>query len=431
DNHNKNNTTYSNQHITVLNNDSRTDSFSIEDTSRSERTISKQCLQLRKIFGNKQRDDHLNSRFGNDRSNGKKITFTNESAMKEFEISIGLPKRNIYRQTNSTSSCKMKTTQEYSVRKRQCMPLESLRVQFEKLEELEDQIPHSNNDGTYHLRYPFVNKHIENNDSHCHDEECFADKNVYQRTINDVSSELEFFKHRIHLERDSVLRAKESLKMQKDAFLVKKKNILIKHTTENEQTLEEILKEQEELNEMEISLHRTRTLLIEKVIRLRNLEISFNHVMEKNDPLRKEIPINERIMDTISDKSSYSSSSLTNAIGLDQHLTTKPMVSMKTYSQSEYPMYLEHLHTEILDIWSLLNSFEEVRNTHQSVEMATPLRHQSSSNLMEVLGYNLTVNMQHQQHQPTLNLLEKTRDLKKWLRKAKKEHEMIKMKSSV
>ncbi|XP_050092683.1 uncharacterized protein LOC126575814 isoform X4 [Anopheles aquasalis] len=320
---------------------------------------------------------------------------------------------------------------ECASRRSKCTPLECLRIQFEKLEELEDQIPESSYDAPYHLRYPFVNKHVENNDSHCHDEECFTEKNVDQHTNNDMSSELEFFKHRIHLERDSVMRAKESLKMQKECFLVKKKNMLIKHAIENEQNVDDILKEQEKLIEMEISLHRTRTLLSEKVIRLRHLERSFNYLTEKKDPFRKEISVNEKSIDTISDHSSYSSSSITDATGLTKHLTTKPMMSMKTFSQSEYSMYLEHLHTEILDIWRLLNSFEEVRNTHQSTETTAPFMHKQSSTLMEALGCNLIVNMQHQQYQPTLSLLEKTRDLKRWLRQAKKEHEMIKMKSSV
>ncbi|XP_049540077.1 uncharacterized protein MAL13P1.304 isoform X2 [Anopheles darlingi] len=270
-NNNNNNNDNKSNHIrysnnSINNNYSRTDSFSIEDTSRSERTISKQCLQLRKIFENEPRDDNLKSEYDNDTPNGKKITFTNESVMKGLEISNNLPKRNFSNKTNCNSTSKMNSTQEYSTQKKSCTPLESLRVQFEKLEELEDQIPDNNYDGTYHLRYPFVNKHVENNDSLCHGEECFTDKNVEcQRANNDISSELEFFKHRIHLERDSVQRAKESLKMQKDFFLVKKKNMLLKHTIENEQTVDEILKEQQELIEMEISLHRTRTLLSEKL----------------------------------------------------------------------------------------------------------------------------------------------------------------------
>ena len=39
-----------------------------------------------------------------------------------------------------------------------------------------------------------------------------------------VSSELEFFRHRIHLERDSVRRAREALRQQKSAFQTRQKD---------------------------------------------------------------------------------------------------------------------------------------------------------------------------------------------------------------
>ncbi len=63
---------------------------------------------------------------------------------------------------------------------RPCTPVENLRRQLQKLEDLEDQFPDNTLDTTYHLRYPFTDVSKDHAGS---------------------SSELEFFKHRIHLER--------------------------------------------------------------------------------------------------------------------------------------------------------------------------------------------------------------------------------------
>ncbi|XP_076171601.1 centrosomal protein 164 isoform X2 [Ptiloglossa arizonensis] len=72
-------------------------------------------------------------------------------------------------------------------------PVENIRKQLEKLEDLGDQLP--SNETAYTLRYPFQDKAPAN-----------------------ASSELEFFRHRIHVERDSVRRAQMALKHQENAF---------------------------------------------------------------------------------------------------------------------------------------------------------------------------------------------------------------------
>lgn len=101
---------------------------------------------------------------------------------------------------------------------RSCSPVENLRKQLQKLEDLEDQIPQNPQPDTYHLRYPF-------------DE---------QTTFESGSSELEFFRHRIHLERDSIKRAKESLRNQKCLFQQRQKELKLKHGSMARHTLQQL-----------------------------------------------------------------------------------------------------------------------------------------------------------------------------------------------
>ncbi|CAG2062922.1 unnamed protein product, partial [Timema podura] len=79
-------------------------------------------------------------------------------------------------------------------------PVENLRRQLQKLEDLEDQFPASTHTDTY-LRYPFTD------------------------TGHLGSSELEFFRHRIHLERDSVRRAKDFLRTQRSSFVSRQREL--------------------------------------------------------------------------------------------------------------------------------------------------------------------------------------------------------------
>lgn len=98
---------------------------------------------------------------------------------------------------------------------RSCSPVENLRRQLQKLEDLEDQFPQQSD--TYHLRYPF------------------SDGQKFEG-----SSELEFFRHRIHLERDSIKRAKESLRSQKMLFQQRQKELKLKHGTMARHTLQQL-----------------------------------------------------------------------------------------------------------------------------------------------------------------------------------------------
>lgn len=85
------------------------------------------------------------------------------------------------------------------------------------MEDLEDQFPENAQSDTYHLRYPF------------------SDGQKFEG-----SSELEFFRHRIHLERDSIKRAKESLRNQKSLFQQRQKELKLKHGTMARHTLQQL-----------------------------------------------------------------------------------------------------------------------------------------------------------------------------------------------
>lgn len=102
---------------------------------------------------------------------------------------------------------------------RPCTPVENLRNQLQQLEDLEDQFPETTLDSPYRLRYPFSD--IGNQGG--------------------GSSELEFFKHRIHLEKDSVRRAKESLRAQRTNFRAKQRDIKQRHNTTARHTMDQLI----------------------------------------------------------------------------------------------------------------------------------------------------------------------------------------------
>lgn len=137
-------------------------------------------------------------------------------------------------------------------------PLEALRHQLQTLDELEEQFPASSVTDAY-LRYPF-------SDTGCKELE---------------SAELEFFRHRIHLERDMIHQAKNSLHVQQNEYRSRMHNFQQRQgtsvTTPNE-TLHQMTKEEQELSDMEAKLRRTRTVLSEKMIHLRHLENSLNRL---------------------------------------------------------------------------------------------------------------------------------------------------------
>lgn len=192
------------------------------------------------------------------------------------------------------------------------------------------------------------------------------------------SSELEFFRHRIHLERDSIKRAKESLRTQKCLFQQRQNDLKLKHGSMARHTLQQLcqvacdvrltpqsekfdngeFQEEKDLTDMEVSLHRTRSLLGEKVIRLRHLEQSLQRATAaSNEPKTDEA--------TLSDLSSHSASS---GISSTEFATAadgmKAAVLRGEHLQesSEIIQSLENLNLEIREIWEVLNQQQKSGN---------------------------------------------------------------------
>ncbi|XP_055591874.1 centrosomal protein of 164 kDa isoform X2 [Uranotaenia lowii] len=377
-----------------------------DETSQSETTYSKNYFQIRNIFANV-RDDNFSSDSEFDKNQEKNTPMSRQ-------------KRKLFTKTKSASTSKLNSSKHD--RERPCTPVENLRIQLKKLEELEDQIPDCNIDAPYHLRYPFSD--MENNGG---------------------STELDFFKHRILLERDSVMRAKESLRAQKNLFKSKQRDISVKHTVKNKHTMDQIFNEEKELTEMEVSLHRTRALLGEKVIRLRHLERSLQKLSEKErPPLPEAIEINMKPKETLSDLSSYSSSGFSSTdVPTDHGHIRHPF--MASESNDTYK-YLEHLHGEIQEIWNILNpghqsssgGYEELdylnNPSHHFCDIVMSPKPPTA--IVSGLGTGSSHHHVPPQKQPsqlhqqyTVNLLEKARELKNWLQQAKSEHEILKKQS--
>lgn len=248
-----------------------------------------------------------------------------------------------FTRTKSASTSRLNSGEQRNgdVQPRPCTPVESLRRQLQKLEDLEDQFPENSLETTYHLRYPFT---AESGKRHA-----------------GSSSELEFFKHRIHLERDSVRRAKESLRSQRTDFRTRQRDIKHRHKSAKRHTIDQMIQEEKELTEMEVNLHRTRALLGEKVIRLRHLEQSLQRLYESDKTLLLldgQPPFDEKFSNrddaTISDLSSHSSSGFSSTdFASDTHHQSKRNDICQ--ESGEIIQSLENLNAEIREIWNILS----------------------------------------------------------------------------
>lgn len=246
-------------------------------------------------------------------------------------------RKKIFTRSASTSRINFDNSRISDEQIRSDTPVENLRWQLQKLEDLEDQFPENSFDTTYHLRYPFK---VDNSNEQ----------------PGGYSSELEFFKHRIHLERDSVRRAKDSLRSQRTDFRTRQKEVKIHQKNAANHTIDQMTHEEKELTEMEVNLHRTRALLGEKVIRLRHLEQALQRMLAKNmRHLISEEKDNIREDAIISDLSSHSSSgfSSTDFVNDTQHGNVK---RREMYHKStEVMQSLVNLNDEIRDIWEILS----------------------------------------------------------------------------
>lgn len=305
-------------------------------------------------------------------------------------------------------------------------PVENIRKQLKKLEDLGDQLP--SNETAYTVRYPFQDKAPAN-----------------------ASSELEFFRHRIHVERDSVRRAHEALRQQKSAFQGRQRAWKQRSARA---TLEQLVQEERELSDMEVSLHRTKSLLGEKVIHLRHLERSLERVTNDKRNENDASPMKNDEM-TLSDMSSASSGFSSTDLGTDTFID-KP----DHYQEStEIIASLENLNSEIREIWDVLNKRQD-SNVHPTPTlMYSYLRwlrfHHLTAQPTSMQGAFGTPNIQSNilsqltaaQHPATAtqniiaqygpnsgfstsvgtvernapNLMERTRNLRDWLRQARVE----------
>ncbi|XP_047520824.1 centrosomal protein of 164 kDa isoform X1 [Pieris napi] len=132
-------------------------------------------------------------------------------------------------------------------------PLESLRQQLRKLDDLEDQFPDLACQPAYSLRYPFPE---------------------LGPVATADTPELEFVRHRALVEREGMRRARAALRRRK-AALKESRASLSPHRAASEER---------EATELEVALHRARALLGEKEIRLQHIERALRRLADAHPP---------------------------------------------------------------------------------------------------------------------------------------------------
>ncbi|XP_063709582.1 centrosomal protein of 164 kDa [Culicoides brevitarsis] len=397
------------------------------------------------ISNNYNRRQHLNIPFSNENGNSDSEAFVRSAPKTSHQAgsnnnnnnfqSVGRQKRKVFTRSKSASTSRLHTSLSQEQQDRPCTPVENLRVQLQKLEDLEDQFPENTLDTPYKLRYPFSD--IGNQAG--------------------GSGELEFIKHRIHLEKDSVRRAKESLRTQRTTFRAKQREIKQRHAASVvRHTMDQLYMEEKELTEMEVSLHRTRALLGEKVIRLRHLEHSLQRVYEKEKPLdlqSDDNKLNRKEDATLSDVSSHSSSGFSST---DMNTDTLQGQRKDLLQESSEIMHsLENLNAEIREIWDILSKQQiqglpappaptyeqEIKWTMfgpaGSPTTTVPSLQDRLETYRHITGRNtnpfLTSPSSVANSVPlaplaahyTSSLVERTRDLRNWLKQAKTENEVL------
>lgn len=117
--------------------------------------------------------------------------------------------------------------------------------------------------------------------------------------------------------------------------------------------------EEKELTDMEVNLHRTRSLLGEKVIRLRHLEQSLQRANVQNDQKHEDA--------TLSDISSHSASSgiSSTEFATGENFGKGILNSEKFQESSEIIQSLENLNSEIREIWDVLRTQQQQTNIAQ------------------------------------------------------------------
>ncbi|EDW44136.1 GM23212 [Drosophila sechellia] len=279
--------------------------------------------------------------------------------------------------------------------------------------------------------------------------------------------------------RDSVRRAKESLRTQRTNFRLRQREIGQQRkitALSPKHSIDQLIQEEKELTEMEVNLHRTRSLLGEKIIRLRHLEQSLLRIYEKEKSILDLGTMDDAA--TLSDLSSHSSSGFSStdlASAADFH-------KKKDYYQQESNECIENLEIlnaeirEILDIFGQKQYQQQHDQTASGIPILSPrdlgwsqvLKHQhtgtqnfslsddiegggavhiphsiptladrletyrqlaagrmQSSMGAAILTANTIVSQSPRAVNYTTCLVERTRDLRNWLRQAKNEHDFL------
>ncbi|KAF5286762.1 hypothetical protein FQA39_LY04185 [Lamprigera yunnana] len=373
--------------------------------SRTAHDLSKHKSKIRQIIIQDQDTSASDHSYKNESQFNCKDSREYDSS--DIDINPGRNRKKLFSRIKSSSASRINNNIKVRESQRSCSPVENLRKQLQKLEDLEDQFPQNAQGDTYHLRYPF------------------SDGQKFEG-----SSELEFFRHRIHLERDSIRRAKESLRKQKTNFKMKQDELKLKYGPTARHTLQQLYQEEKELTDMEVSLHRTRSLLGEKVIRLRHLEQSLQRATVPNDQRQEDA--------TLSDLSSHSASS---GISSTEFATAdSPALRATQFKESsEIIQSLENLNSEIREIWDVLNKQQQASSI-ATVLPPLPLLYPDlgwpllagappvppsiptlADRLQNYRQHIALANAQstmvtHDTQGATTTLVEKTRNLRQWLR---------------
>lgn len=146
--------------------------------SQSDTTVSNNFNRVRYLPIQPTMSDNGNSESEAISRNKENNNVAREAHEREREAP-GRQRKKVFTRAKSASTSRLNSMNR-TENPRPCTPVENLRRQLQKLEDLEDQFPDNTLDTTYHLRYPFTDVSKDHAGS---------------------SSELEFFKHRIHLER--------------------------------------------------------------------------------------------------------------------------------------------------------------------------------------------------------------------------------------
>lgn len=212
------------------------------------------------------------------------------------------------------------------------------------------------------------------------------------------------------------------------------------------------MQEERELSDMEVSLHRTRSLLGEKVIHLRHLERSLERVANAKRNKNEQTAKSDEL--TLSDISSASSGFSSTDLETDTFIGKSEHYQEST----EIIASLENLNSEIREIWGVLNKRQDNSVPPPPTLMYSDLRWlpyqqlTTQANNVQAFGTpNIQSNILSQltgAHPPTTttqniiaqygptsgytttvgnverttsNLMERTRNLRDWLRQARVE----------